>query len=113
MHTYLFALAVIDLAASPGRQIVSSVSRPIESIAVTTDGYVATIDSDSTLRLWQLSTRALLASVSAHAMTNLVHPIDLTWDEETHEVLLAAGDGVRAVSLDGQERTRPGEAERW
>lgn len=106
------AVVMVALAAPGARQIIQSAPVPVASMEVSRDGIVATIGTDDSVRLWQLDTRTMVRLIPATALGSLVHPIEAAWDEATHELVLARGNGLLAIDLDGNLRERPGDGER-
>lgn len=88
--------------AAAAHPIVQSVPVPSEAIAVSADGHVATFGTDRVLRIWELSSRTLVRRIAVQ--DGIVHPIELAWDDATHEVYLARGEGTLAFDLEGRAR---------
>jgi WD40 repeat protein len=106
-------LAAAVAIATPARQVVQSVTSSVQRLAISSDGYAATIDSEMTLRIWHLPSRTLVRRLSESQLGGMVRPIAMTWDDSTHELLIARGADLLAVDVEGHMHGRPGEGERF
>jgi WD40 repeat protein len=78
------------------------------AVAVSTDGIAVTWSDDEVLRFWHLPSRSLVRAIPASQLDggHFVRPVRPVWDDATHEALLARGDGVLAVSVEGRATER-------
>jgi len=105
----LAALCVLGffVPAPVAHQVIQGVSSPVDALAVSADGYVASSHADGSIRIWRLDTRTLIRWIPGSQVPGHVHPTEMTWDDSTHELLLGAGlGGVIAIDLEGHTTTR-------